>query len=102
MVIVNNDLNLFVDIDNTLATWKGDNWEGHAGVIKLIKKFHRRGLMVIAWSAGGAQWAASVVKELKLEEYVSYCMAKPRWFCDDLHSSKMFNEFDRITPEELL
>lgn len=42
-----------------------------------------RGHQAVVWSQGGATWAATVVRELGLEPYVDFVIAKPSWFIDD-------------------
>lgn len=42
-----------------------------------------KGIRIVVWSAGGADWAEAVVKTLKLEDYVEVILTKPDFFYDD-------------------
>lgn len=56
----------------------------HRYHIEQLIKHKQRGHTIIVWSAGGYDWAAAVVKALKLENYVDLVISKPTWFYDDL------------------
>lgn len=58
----------------------------HEHILK-IKEFKARGHTVVVWSAGGADWAETVVKKLELEEHVDLVISKPDWYFDDKPSS---------------
>jgi len=58
--------------------------------IEQLKKHKLRGHVIVAWSAGGASWAALAIKALGLEQYVDVAMSKPHFYYDDL------------TPEEFM
>lgn len=42
-----------------------------------------RGHVIVVWSQGGVDWAKTVVRELKLESFVDFVLAKPSWYADD-------------------
>ena len=42
-----------------------------------------KGVRMVVWSAGGADWAEAVIKTLKLEDYVDVILTKPDFFYDD-------------------
>jgi hypothetical protein len=101
MTVEANENIVMFDVDDTLVIWnfpaerKGEcvlfNGFGktelllpHGPNIKMLKQFKVRGHKVIVWSQGGAQWAAEVVKVLKLEEFVDLVMTKHKWIVDDL------------------
>lgn len=56
----------------------------HYPHVEQLKKHAIRGQKVIVWSAGGAEWAAAVIKQLDLEHYVTLAIDKPDWAYDDL------------------
>lgn len=89
------------DVDDTLIMWcipegyKGPLVEVGYGPIKDVgipnipaiehlKKMKARSYSVIVWSAGGSDWAESVVKALKIEEYVDVVMPKIDFHLDDV------------------
>ena len=49
-----------------------------------LKELKAKGYTVVVWSAASYLWAEAVVKVLKLEEYVDFCMSKPDICIDDL------------------
>ena len=57
--------------------------------IDLLKKFAKRGITIVVWSAGGSGWASEVVRVLELEKYVTAITPKPHYFVDDI-----FNPID--------
>ena len=90
---------VFFDVDDTLVMWdekvKGAtvciNCDGHLshmvinkGNLEELKRHGSRGIDVIVWSQGGVQSAQSVVRALKLENYVAGIMTKPFCYYDDL------------------
>jgi hypothetical protein len=61
-----------------------------------MKKHKARGHKIVVWSAGGWEWAKSVVETLELTEIVDLVMSKPAWFYDDIPSSSFMPEHNRI------
>jgi hypothetical protein len=55
----------------------------HKVHIEQLKKHKLRGHKVVVWSAGGWDWAESVVRALKLEQFVDVVISKPNWAYDD-------------------
>lgn len=96
MQVLNSTKLIFVDIDDTLVIWAGSDYTPHPLHIESIKKFYKRGHTLIAWSAGGATWAARVVRELNLEQYFWAAIGKPDWFLDDKTSSEFMPELNRV------
>ena len=104
MIELKDTITIYFDVDDTLIMWdqSGTKWSDkdevvirpdsnypvlarpHHEHIKLLKKHKQHGEVVIVWSAGGAQWAADVVRALKLEDYVDVCASKPEVYYDDM------------------
>lgn len=101
MITINSTKLLMCDIDNTLALWNGEDYYPNSDCIRTIKQFHKRGHTIIAWSAGGAEWATSVVLRFELQDYFSYCMSKPDWYIDDKPSSEFLPEANRIKDKDM-
>ncbi len=103
MFVVENEKTAYWDVDDTLVM---HHMEDHPKAIEVVyddgrkqikhllvphqdhidelKLLYRTGWEIIVWSAGGYKWAHSVVKALKLEEFVDVVMAKPSRYYDDL------------------
>lgn len=115
--IFNFDQVVTIDVDDTLVLWPESHrdytkpashtlpYEGAVGFkdpydgttnwlvphqkhIDLIKKYKGRGFLVIVWSAGGVQWANSVVDSLGIRDYVDIILTKPSRYVDDLTCEK--------------
>lgn len=112
MLVLKEKPTVYVDVDETLVSFEARYKScakikvGPEGakmnafineyVVDKIKEFRARGHNVIIWSAGGADWAHTVVKSLKLEDYVDAIMPKPSWFFDDQPSTTYMPESNRI------
>jgi len=83
MIVIKNDMTTYIDCDETLVLWDGDKYTPNEKMITQLKQHKARNHPIIVWSAGGWEWAARVVKELGLEEYVDLVIAKPRFYWDD-------------------
>lgn len=93
----NNALHVYFDVDETLVLWNdGVNWSAHDKHVEALKQHHYRGHTVVVWSAGGNEWAAQVVEKLKIQKYVTYILAKPSWFYDDLKADSFMPECNRV------
>lgn len=104
MITLDNEFVVAFDVDETLVMWEMDiskqaegriafldPYDGttnyltpHKPHIALLKKYKGRGMCVIVWSAGGTQWAKSVVNTLGLADYVDLILTKPSKYVDDL------------------
>lgn len=115
--IINNESNIFFDVDDTLVMWGTAMHEHedcivvvdpydqslihlrpHQPHIKLLKNHHARGSYITVWSAGGFQWAEAVIKALQLEGFVDVVMSKPRAYVDDLTASEVLGERIYLDP----
>jgi phosphoserine phosphatase len=104
----------YFDVDDTLVMWHlpvtdnamafsnpddpSDVWmlEPNWSTIAMLKEHKRRGDKVVVWSQGGYDWAEEVVKTLKLEEYVDYCLSKPHIYYDDIPATNFMKEWVKI------
>lgn len=80
----------FVLIDGELREsppWK-QRLLPHRKHIEQLIKHKQRGHTIIVWSAGGYDWAAAVIKALKLENFVDLAISKPTWAYDDLQPTE--------------
>ena len=89
------------DVDDSLVMWDmpyqetgtyvNVNYDGkdsmmlvHIKNVDNLIRFASRGYSVVVWSAGGSDWARAVVDALRINDYVSVVMDKPRYYFDDL------------------
>jgi len=110
MIVIQNKNCIFIDCDDTLVMWESkyinedhtntiivsDPISGfsqalvpHDVHIKYLKdaKVKNKNTIVV-WSAGGWEWAKSVVNALELNDFVDAVMEKPTMYIDDLHCEK--------------
>lgn len=88
MRIIKEAITVGIDIDDTLALWVNNHdgpprYEPNHALINEIRKHKQRGHFVIGWSAGGVDWAASVIGDLDLTYLFDLVMAKPAFMWDD-------------------
>lgn len=108
MKLIRNENVILIDCDDTLCLWdkthkspgKGkmlfvDPYtqdklylKPHNVHVRLLKQYKRRGFIIIVHSAAGCLWSEAVVKTLKLEDYVDYCMTKACKHVDDKEDLK--------------
>lgn len=103
MLYINTDFSTFFDVDETLVFWKTGVEEGdrqiqvvdpytgryldlvpHERHIDLLLRKKSQGHIIIVWSAGGSEWARTIVNALGLQDSVDLVMAKPVQYVDDL------------------
>jgi hypothetical protein len=113
MEIIKSDKIVYFDVDETLVTF--DQHLSHAGEVmhlecgskmvrcwimekhvQAMREHAARGHAIVVWSAGGWEWAHTIVRALQLEELVDAVMCKPSWFYDDKTSSYFMHEKDRV------
>jgi phosphoserine phosphatase len=105
---------VFFDCDQTLVMWGMEEdsraivFEVYDQKFKLVPhqkhidrlKFHKaEGFKIVCWSAGGEDWAKTIVKTLGLEQYVDYCLSKPSYYYDDLPTEKILHKHHRMYYE---
>lgn len=100
MKVIENELVVATDIDDTLACWDNPTVDGpgkisvsfagktvfltpHVYHIDLIKMYKERGYFVIAWSANGNQHCKRIIEALGLKDHVDICMSKLAKHLDD-------------------
>jgi len=69
-----------IQLDNYGEVWVMPHWKH----IQRLKEFDARNHTIVVWSQGGSDWAAKVVKALKLERHVDAILSKPHKYYDDL------------------
>jgi hydroxymethylpyrimidine pyrophosphatase-like HAD family hydrolase len=119
MRVIDNEMIVCFDVDDTIVKWSGNHTQPHTHAIEftdpynndlvfliphkkhinLLKQLKNRGYTIIVWSGGGYRWAETVVNTLKLESYVDTAMSKPAKYVDDLQAhdilgSRIFLEDD--------
>ena len=81
-----------VDIDKDSNESFAPAWKErllpHRKHIEQLKKHKMRGHTIVVWSAGGFDWAAAVIRALKLENFVDLVISKPTWSYDDLQPAE--------------
>lgn len=107
MNVFPSDLTTYFDVDDTLVVWGKshhpdaitiDNYGHptklvpHTAHIEFLKRQKARGFTVVVWSQGGARWAESVVKALKLEQFVDVIITKPTMYVDDLKAEEFMTQ----------
>lgn len=60
------------------------NLRPHKKHIQKLKGYAQSGWTVMVWSAGGWEWAKTVVETLGLQDYVDLIMSKPDVCYDDM------------------
>jgi len=103
-IIINQDKQVHFDVDDTLVMWddkfrepgpgKVEFIDPHDGTklyltphkkhIQKLRGHSRTGWYVVVWSAGGWEWAETVIRALGLIPHVDMIMSKPLKCYDDL------------------
>lgn len=118
MKILESETVVMVDVDDTLVMWaEGYRQPGEGKVrfvdpydqavqyltphhkhIELIQKYKGRGFKIIVWSAGGYEWAKSVITTLGMQESVDMVMSKPIKYMDDLPAEEILGTRVYLKP----
>lgn len=115
MLLLENDVSFFIDVDKTLLFDPGADlislktleqlgiptveitnpYDGvtktyviHQEHLDLAKHHKARGFTVTVWSNNGAKYAYDVAEALGLAPYVTWAMSKPTKACDDLSADR--------------
>lgn len=100
MQVIDNELSIFIDIDDTILMWDSPTEPGidkveieyadellyltpHYYHISLIKKYKQRGYTIFMWSANGFDHALKAVEALGLNDHVDFVLSKPTKHMDD-------------------
>ncbi len=100
MKVIEHELSVFVDCDDTLVMWNNPTVAGpdkldvrfagktvyltpHQYHIDLVKMYKERGYYVTVWSANGWRHAKQVCEVLNLQDYVDVVQVKPTKYMDD-------------------
>jgi predicted phosphatase len=119
MRVINNERVICFDVDKTLVmplvnadlarqtVEINDPYSGtttlrlpHYPHIKMLKNYVARGAQVVVWSKNGNQWAAEVLKALKLDHLDVIVFTKPTAYVDDELSIKWMGEHVYIDPAD--
>lgn len=72
----------------------------HKDHIERLKMHKVWGNGVVVWSKSGWEWAETVVKALKLEDYVDVVASKPNYYYDDKVCCKILGEHRFLEDRE--
>ena len=112
MQVFDNEHVIAFDVDQTLVMWTGHHNQPGEGLIPFndpyddkilylkphqkhidfLRRCKGRNMCVMVWSAGGAQWAKTVVNTLGLSDYVDLIITKPSKFVDDLQADDVLGQ----------
>jgi hypothetical protein len=73
----------YVDVDDTLVRSFGSKRIPMTEMVKHVRELHRDGVVLYAWSSGGADYARDTAKELGLEDCFAAFLPKPNIMIDD-------------------
>lgn len=108
MNIIDNELTVIFDVDDTLVLWgkpigeetrrfidphtkKVEYLKPHDEHIQILKQQKGRGYHVTVWSAAGWAWAKTVIDTLGIQDYVDEIRSKPVKVFDDVSADKILN-----------
>ena len=79
----NQDLIVYVDVDDTLVRSIGSKRVPIVNVVEHVRALADSGATLYCWSSGGASYAKSSVQELGIADCFSGFLPKPDVFLDD-------------------
>jgi hypothetical protein len=77
------NMNVFVDVDDTLVRSVGTKRIPMPRVIERVRALHLEGNTLFLWSSGGADYAKMSAEELGIAECFSGFLPKPDLMIDD-------------------
>ena len=80
---VSRDLEVYVDVDDTLVRWAGPKAIPCIRVIEHVRALKEGGAVLTCWSTGGAEYARKVTSDLGIEDLFVRFLAKPQIMIDD-------------------
>lgn len=73
----------YVDVDDTLVRSFGSKRIPMTEMVRHVRDLHRNGVLLYAWSSGGADYARESAKELGVEDCFVAFLPKPNVIIDD-------------------
>lgn len=73
----------YVDVDDTLVRSFGSKRIPMTEMVRHIRELNLAGVVLYAWSSGGAEYARESAKELELEDCFKAFLPKPNVIIDD-------------------
>ena len=77
------DLIAYVDVDDTLVRSFGSKRIPMTEMVKHVRSLDRQGVVLYAWSSGGADYARQSARELGIEDCFAAFLPKPNVIIDD-------------------
>ena len=77
------DLVAYVDIDDTLVRSFGSKRIPMTEMVRHVRELARGGVVLFAWSSGGADYAQASAKELGIDDCFKVFLPKPNVIIDD-------------------
>jgi len=82
---MNNTLNFFIDVDDTLVRTYGNKRIPMPATIAHLKHLRDEGALLYCWSSGGARYAENTAIELGIQELFVGFLPKPQVIIDDVN-----------------
>jgi hypothetical protein len=73
----------YVDVDDTLVRSFGSKRIPMTEMVRHVRELHRDGIVLYAWSSGGADYARDTARELEVEDCFQAFLPKPNIIIDD-------------------
>jgi hypothetical protein len=86
-----DDSNVFVDVDDTLIRSFGSKVIPNTRVIDKVVSLQKRGFKIYVWSSGGAEYSQKMATQVGIGAIVSGYFAKPKYIIDDQDVEKWIN-----------
>jgi hypothetical protein len=74
---------VYVDVDDTLVRTVGTKWIPITGMVRHVRDLSANGVVLYAWSSGGADYAREAARELGIEHCFQAFLPKPNVIIDD-------------------
>ena len=78
-----NDLNIYVDIDDTIVRSVGAKRIPIPKVIQHVRDLKKQGAVLFCWSSGGAEYAKQSAQEFGIADCFEAFLPKPNVMIDD-------------------
>ena len=80
---MNNDLYVYVDIDDTIVRSVGSKRIPMPGVIQHVRNLKNQGAVLFCWSSGGGVYAEQSAQEFGIADCFAAFLPKPNVMIDD-------------------